>query len=118
MSPVKSMMMHLLDRHSSRKVHVLFGVRHDDDLFYTDLLRGLKAKYPEFSYDITLSQPSSTWGGHRGRVTDLIDKLIRPQDAGSTEVYLCGSRKMIQDSEERLRALGFADESLHHENFY
>jgi ferredoxin-NADP reductase/ferredoxin len=118
MAPIKSMMMHLLDKASARRVRVIFGVRHEDDLFYTDLLRGLKAKHPAFSYDITLSQPGPTWGGRRGRVTQVIDDTVRPEQAASTEVYLCGSRKMIEDSKARLRALGFSPDALHHENFY
>jgi ferredoxin-NADP reductase/ferredoxin len=119
MSPIKSMLMHLLDIRSSRKVRLFFGVRHESDMFYTDLYRGLAAHHPEFKYDITLSSPNpETWAGHRGRVTDLIDRLVSPDDAETTEVYLCGGRDMIEDSIARLLAVGFPNRAIHHENFY
>ena len=55
-SPVKSMMMHLLGKRSRRRLRLFFGLRHETDLFYTDLLRGLKAYYPGFEYWVTLSR--------------------------------------------------------------
>lgn len=119
MSPIKSMLMHLLDTRSTRKVRLFFGVRHEDDLFYTDLFRGLKAHYPEFSYEVTLSSPNpERWSGHKGRVTDLIRRLVSPEDAQNTEVYLCGGQEMIEESKELLVARGFPESSLHNENFY
>jgi len=119
MSPIKAMLMHLLDTRSSRKVRLFFGVRHESDLFYTDLFRGLSARNPEFSYDITLSSPNpETWAGLRGRVTDLIEKKIQPADAETTEVYLCGGIQMIEECKNRLKAKGFPDSAIHHENFY
>ena len=119
LAPIKSMLMHLLDTHSRRKIRLLFGLRHDSDLFHTDLLRGLGAHYPEFSHHVTLSSPDPRhWAGPCGRVTDLIEKLVMPADASDTEVYLCGSREMIESSEELLRQKGFAAEDLMHENFY
>ncbi len=119
MSPIKSMLMHLLDTKSSRKVRLLFGVRHESDLFYTDLYRGLSAKYPEFNYEITLSSPNpEKWAGHRGRVTDLIDRLVQPADSPITEAYLCGGQQMIEDAKARLMVKGFPEEAIHYENFY
>lgn len=43
MSPITSRLRHLLDMRSSRKIRLLFDVRHQADLFYTDLCRGLAA---------------------------------------------------------------------------
>ena len=73
MAPIKSMLMHLLDKKSSRKVRLFFGNRHETDLFYTDLFRGLKANYPEFEYDMILFSPNpNKWSGYIGRVLSLI----------------------------------------------
>ena len=119
MSPIKSMLLHLLDTRSRRKVRLFFGLRSDADLFYTDLLRGLSAHYPEFSYEIILSAPDPTrWAGPRGRVTDLIEKHFDPRDAEGTEAYLCGGRDMIECSERLLLAKGMPASAIFHENFY
>lgn len=119
MSPIKSMLLHLLDQRSSRRVRLFFGVRSHQDLFYTDLLRGLEAHYPSFSSEIVLSSPDpSLWAGARGRVTKLIEDRVRAEDAARSEAYLCGSRAMIEDAAALLRGKGFAPEHVHFENFY
>jgi ferredoxin-NADP reductase/ferredoxin len=118
-SPIKSMLMHLLDRRSLRRVRLFFGLRHDSDLFYTDLLRGLSAHYPAFEHSVILSQPDPVrWSGPRGRVTDLIDAMVTAEEAAHTEVYLCGGQPMIETCRDKLRSLGFADAAIHHERFF
>lgn len=119
MSPIKSMLMHLLEHRSRRRVRLLFGLRHESDLFYTDLLRGLKAHYPGFEYKIILSRADpAEWSGPRGRVTDLIDRHLTAKDAENTEVYVCGGRPMIKSCCERLHALGFPEERVMYERFF
>lgn len=119
MSPIKSMLLHLLDQQSTRRVRLFFGVRAVQDLFYTDFLRGLEAHYPSFSSAITMSSPDpAQWAGPRGRVTRLIDEQVRPEDAARSEAYLCGSRAMIEDATAMLRAKGFASDHIHSENFF
>jgi len=119
MSPIKSMLLHLLDQRSTRRVRLFFGVRSMQDLFYTDLLRGLEAHYPQFSYEITMSSPDpATWAGPRGRVTTLVEQRVSAQDAARTEAYLCGSRGMIDDVAAILRTKGVSGEHVHFENFY
>lgn len=119
MAPIKSMLMHLLERRSQRRVRLFFGVRHESDLFYTDLLRGLSAHYPGFEYKVILSRADpESWSGPRGRVTDLIDRYLTPADAENSEVYICGGRPMIDASAQRLIALGFHPETIHYERFF
>jgi len=119
MSPIKSMLMHLLDKRSRRRVRLFFGVRHEADLFYTDLLRGLQAHYPEFEATVIQSQPDpGRWAGAKGRVTDLIDQRITAADAKNTEVYMCGGRPMIDEASAKLKALGFPEDRIHHERFF
>ena len=118
-SPIKSMLLHLLDRRSRRRVRLFFGVRNESDLFYTDLFRGLQAHYPELETHVILSAPDpERWAGPRGRVTDLIARHVTPADAEHTDVYLCGSRAMIASSKELLLERGIPKDRLRHENFY
>ncbi|MCC6129745.1 MAG: 2Fe-2S iron-sulfur cluster binding domain-containing protein [Acidobacteria bacterium] len=118
-APIKGMLLHLLDTHSKRKIRLFFGLRHDSDLFYTDLFRGLAAHYPEFRHQIILSSPDPAhWAGPRGHVTDLIEQQVSPADAATTEVYLCGGISMIESSKECLLRKGIPQDSIFHENFY
>jgi Na+-transporting NADH:ubiquinone oxidoreductase subunit F len=118
-SPIKSMLLHLLDQGSGRRVRLFFGLRHQSDLFYLDLLRGLEAHYPEFEYEVILSQPDpQRWSGPRGRVTDLIDQYLTAEDAASQEVYLCGGRPMIDSCCHKLLQLGFSEHAIKYERFF
>jgi ferredoxin-NADP reductase/ferredoxin len=119
MAPIKSMLMHLLERRSSRRVRLFFGLRHESDLFHTDLLRGLKAHYPGFEYRIILSRADpEIWSGPRGRVTDLIDKYVTGDDAARSEAYICGGRPMIDSCVGRLKDLGFPEDAIKYERFF
>ncbi len=119
MAPIKSMLMHLLDKRSKRKVRLFFGLRHESELFYTDLLRGLAAHYPTFEYWITLSQAGpDRWAGPLGRVTELIDAHLSADDVDRSEVYLCGGRPMIESCSARLRARGMGADAIKYERFF
>lgn len=118
-APIKSMLLHLLDQRSDRRVRLFFGVRSAQDLFYTDLLRGLEAHYPGFSSTIAMSAPDPTqWAGQPARVTDLVREQLTPEHATRTEAYLCGSRAMVDDVREVLLAKGMEPGHVHSENFY
>ena len=118
-SPIKSMLMHLLEQRSRRRVRLYFGLRHESDLFYTDLLRGLKAHYPGFEYRIILSRADpEAWSGPRGRVTDLIARHLAAKDAQDGEAYICGGRPMIESCTQDLLALGFAEDAIFYERFF
>ena len=118
-SPIKSMLLHLLDQRSDRRVRLFFGVRSAQDLFYTDLLRGLEAHYPGFSSTIAMSAPDpAQWAGRPARVTELVRDQITPEQAARTEAYLCGSRAMVDDVRETLLAKGLEPAHVHSENFY
>lgn len=118
-SPIKSMLLHLLDRGSRRRVRLFFGVRNESDLFYTDLFRGLSARYPELEAVVTLSAPDPDhWAGPRGRVTDLVREHVTAADAARTDAYLCGGRAMITSCKDLLVERGFSRDRIHHENFY
>jgi ferredoxin-NADP reductase/ferredoxin len=118
-SPIKSMLLHLLEQRSRRRVRLFFGVRNVQDIFYTDLFRGLEAHYPAFQHELVLSSPDpGRWAGSRGRVTDLVKEQVLAADASHTEAYLCGSQTMIADVESLLLEKGFPSAHIHHENFY
>jgi Na+-transporting NADH:ubiquinone oxidoreductase subunit F len=118
-APIRSMLMHMLDTPGRRKIRLFFGLRHESDLFYTDLMRGLAAHNPEFEYHFVLSSPDpARWAGERGRVNDLIERHLPPDAAAKSEAYLCGSAAMIESARAALVAKGMAPDDVMHENFY
>jgi len=102
----------LENKDKKHAVHLLFGLRFEDDLFWIDRLDQFTSLYDNFSYQITLSRPADTWEGLRGRVTEHLD------EHESTHVfYICGSKEMVQDTKKLLSEKGVSKEQIHFEIF-
>ena len=99
---------------SSRPITLVWGLRHEHDIYYQDELAALAEQFPEFSYTITLSQPSSSWTGAVGRVQTHLDSHIAAVD--DLAVYVCGSKAMITSVIEQIRARGMCP--IHREQYY
>jgi len=90
---------------------LLFGVRSEEDMFWTERLEKLKASDPNFKYQVTLSKPSEKWAGLTGRVTDhlVIDT--------SAVYYICGSLPMVKDARTLLVSKGVPVKQIYFEIF-
>ena len=111
-APIRSMLHARLP--SPTPVTLIWGLRHDHDVYYQDELAALAEKFPEFSYTITLSQPSSSWTGSVGRVQTHIDPHIATVE--DLAVYVCGSHAMITSVIEQIRSRGTCP--IHREQYY
>ncbi|EKD68117.1 MAG: hypothetical protein ACD_48C00075G0003 [uncultured bacterium] len=82
---------------------VLFwGLRHEEDIFWNNLLDNWQQKYLNFHYSIILSKPGESWRGKIGHVTEHIQDEI--QGLETHTFYLCGNRHMISDVKTDLLA--------------
>jgi CDP-4-dehydro-6-deoxyglucose reductase len=113
-APFRSMLLTLFDRGCSSAVTLIWGVRHQRDLYYLDEFEALAAAHSNFRFVITLSQPGEGWSGKTGRVTRLIDEHIASVD--NLAVYLCGNSGMLRDVTEAVRAKGLCP--IYREKFY
>lgn len=112
-APLRSMIEHHLAQGKTNPVHLIFGVRSADDLFWEKYLQKLAAAYPHFSYAITLSQPEADWKGSHGRVTTLVDSL--PNYRG--HFYICGNKDVVSDVTQLLQQHGVDSSHIHFERF-
>lgn len=103
----------LMNKKNTNKIHCLFGVRHEIDIFWIDRLETLARDYENFSYTLTLSQPTETWDGKTGRVTTHIENI----DTGG-HYFVCGNLQMIKDTRELLTAAGVPMKQIHFEIFH
>ena len=102
-----------MSKKNTNQIHCLFGVRREIDIFWIDRLETLARDYENFSYTLTLSQPTSTWDGKLGRVTDHLGKIdTRGQYFG------CGNLEMIKDVRELLTAAEVPMKQIHFEIFH
>jgi len=113
MAPIISQIRHQLEiNKSTRSIYLVFGVRHEDDLFWHEELQQLKDNYQNLHIDITLSQPTEQWQGLTGRVTAYI-----PDVTTDTQVFLCGSPAMVQEVRKILIEKELDAKHIHFEIF-
>ncbi|HKH75123.1 MAG TPA: FAD-binding oxidoreductase [Vicinamibacterales bacterium] len=112
LAPMRSMLHARLP--SPTPVTLIWGLRHEHDIYYQDELADLAEKFPEFSYMITLSQPSPSWTGAVGRVQSHIEPHIATVD--DLAVYVCGSKAMITSVTEQIRSRGTCP--IHREQYF
>jgi len=99
---------------NTQEVRLLFGVRTEDDIYWFDRLQNLKIQYPNFVFDVTLSQPKvdGGWAGLRGRVTEhILHHLV------NHHFFLCGNAAMVKDVRESLIKNGVDQKQIHFEIF-
>jgi NAD(P)H-flavin reductase len=111
-APIRSMLLTRLP--SPTPVVLIWGLRSERDLYYQDELEALAATHPEFTYTITLSQPTMRWPGAVGRVQPLVDAQAARVD--DLAVYVCGGHAMIQSVTAMVRAHGMCP--IHREQYF
>ncbi len=114
--PIRSMILHLLHIGSQRPMQLLWGLRHEEDLYYQEEFTRLAAETPSFRFGVTLSQPSPTWQGMQGRVIPHLKEQI--QSVENIEAALCGNGDMIKEVRTFLLEKGMTKKSIHFEKFY
>jgi ferredoxin-NADP reductase len=115
LAPFISMMPILFEKGHKRPVTLFFGVRHEADLFYVELLQKWEEDYDFFTAEICLSRPEDSWEGRCGRVTKLLeDAFVTPED---TEVYICGNGAMVKDVRASMIERGIDKKAIHLEQF-
>ena len=94
----------------------MFGLRHEEDIFYDEFFTALSAEHDNFEYSLTLSQPKDTWQGREGRVPSLIRG--KEFDLDNLRIFICGSQTMIEEVSSIFKEMGLSEERIHHEKFY
>jgi NAD(P)H-flavin reductase len=113
-TPLRSMILDLLERQVTKRIDLLFGCRSERDLIYAEEFRHLESHYANFRYHVTASRETgSSWPGHRGRVTAALPELSL--DVASREAYVCGPPEMVTDVIELLVRSGLDRENCHRE---
>lgn len=98
---------------AKQPITLYFGVRHEEDLFYVEQLRAWEQEHANFKAVVTLSQPTETWTGDTGRVTEYLEKL----SFENSTVYICGNGDMVKSVKDLLDAKGVAREDICLEQF-
>lgn len=122
MAPMRS---HIFDqfltRHTGRKATFWYGGRSLRELFYVDQFQQIEKDYPNFKFNIALSEPKpeDNWTGYTGFIHQVImeeylKKHSAPEDI---EYYLCGPPMMNQAVLKMLDDYGVPKEMIAFDDF-
>jgi CDP-4-dehydro-6-deoxyglucose reductase len=120
-APLRAMTLDSLRKKTALgEVRLLWGMRHEEDLFWQEEFVQLSRDYANFSYQVVLSKPSEDWHGESGHVEDCLGKgfMIQERDLKSWEFFLCGGQEMIMETGGYLASQGVTKENIHFEKFF
>ena len=117
MAPIRSILHHLAESGMNRRFYYFFGARGKEDLFFTEELRKIEKKFPNFKYIPALSEPKphDKWDGEVGLITHVTEKYLDAERA--KEAYLCGPPPMIDAAIKVLNKEGVASEDIFFDKF-
>jgi Na+-transporting NADH:ubiquinone oxidoreductase subunit F len=122
MAPLRSHIFHLFHTlKTSRKVSYWYGARSKREIFYEDLFRDIEKKFPNFKFNIALSEPvpSDNWTGYTGFIHQVLyeEYLSKHETPEDVEYYLCGPPMMNDAVQKMLYDLGVPDEMVDFDDF-
>src|SRR6201996_4248373 len=79
-APMRGFVEHLFpddgeDRSQGRRFWLVYGTRHETEIYYEEYFERIAASRPNFFYRKTLSRPNGEWEGARGYVQDLVGEI-------------------------------------------
>jgi len=122
MAPMRSHSFHLFNTvKTGRKATFWYGARSRREIFYEDHFRKIEKNFPNFKFNIALSEPKSedNWQGYTGFIHQVIlDNYLSKNDAPEDiEYYLCGPPMMNDAVFKMLYDLGVPNEMIAFDDF-
>lgn len=122
MAPLRSHIFELFkNRKTNRKVSYWYGGRSMRELFYVDQFRAIEEEFPNFTFNIALSepQPEDHWDGYTGFIHQvLLDNYLKNHPAPEDiEYYICGPPMMNAAVFKMLDDLGVEKDNIAYDDF-
>lgn len=107
-APFIPMLHWFLDHKVKSKIRLYFGVKNEEEVYFTDILDEFKSKLGDFDYLLCLSNPTWIWDGFKGRVDDFIIY----DDRKNVQIYLCGIYQMVEELSKDLAEQGVSKNNI------
>jgi Na+-transporting NADH:ubiquinone oxidoreductase subunit F len=122
MAPLRSHLFHLFHTlKTDRKVTYWYGARSKREIFYEEDFRNIENKYPNFKFNIALSEPlkEDNWSGYTGFIHQVLyeEYLSKHNEPEEIEYYLCGPPMMNDAVQKMLYNLGVSQEMIAFDDF-
>jgi len=116
------------DRSGAREIWLVYGTRHETELYYGDQFEACARRHGNFHYLPTLSRAPEGWQGLKGYVQEHAGRIIEQRAAGMGQTlplappdpgippselsfelnaYVCGLHGMISSVRDCLKGYGF-----------
>lgn len=111
LAPLRPAIYHIFrNRKNYGKVVILYGARSPRDILYTVELEIWKKKY-DVQIEVTVDRADSTWRGHSGVVTTLLDFV--ELDPVKTAAMVCGPEIMMKFAVDSLKRCGLNEKDIY-----
>ncbi|MCF8302872.1 MAG: NADH:ubiquinone reductase (Na(+)-transporting) subunit F [Bacteroidales bacterium] len=122
MAPLRSHIFHLFHtEQTNRKVSYWYGARSKREIFYEEDFREIEEKFPNFQFNIALSEPlpEDNWDGYTGFIHTVVleNYLAQHPEPDEIEFYLCGPPMMNDAVFKMLDDLGVPPENIAFDDF-
>lgn len=123
MAPLRSHLFHLFhtEKERERKISFWYGGRSLREVFYTEHFRAIEKDFPNFQYNIALSEPlpEDHWTGYTGFIHNVLfeNYLKDHPEPEDIEYYLCGPPMMNSAVFKMLDDLGVPPENIAFDDF-
>lgn len=122
MAPLRSHIFHLFHTlKTDRRVSYWYGARSKREVFYEDEFRKIEEEFPNFKFNIALSEPlpEDNWNGYTGFIHQVVldNYLSKHDEPEEVEYYLCGPPIMNESVMKMLDNLGVPEENIDLDDF-
>lgn len=123
MAPLRSHLFHLFHtkKERDRKISYWYGGRSLREVFYTAHFRDIEKEFPNFQYNIALSEPlpEDNWTGYTGFIHQVLyENYLKNHPAPEdVEYYLCGPPMMNAAVFKMLDELGVPPDNIAFDDF-
>lgn len=111
--PLRAMIKKAFELKTNKKVWLFFGERTEEDILYRKEFEELEKKHKNFRFIPTLSRQE--WKGEKGYVQEAVRKYIK--NTKNKEAYICGLIKMVDETRNLLKGIGFDPKNIHFEKY-
>lgn len=120
-TPVYSIMKTVLEASKDHRVTLVYGNRDEQNIIYKNEIESwLKKSEGRLKVVHTLSRPSGSWTGSRGRITKELVEKVMAEAKGSAlplDCYLCGPTDFMASTRAVLESHNLTKERIHSEDF-
>lgn len=120
------------DRSEGKQIWLVYGTRHESEVYYSDYFEALAKKHPNFHYISTLSRAQESWTGNRGYVQQYVEEIVKVRGGGanipddtpkdqlpefSIYTYICGLNNMVSAVRTMLASHGWHKKQIVFERY-